>query len=61
MACNFAIESVVRSYHEYKSVWESPVYSKEFSCARDIGNYDPMPVAIAKEIGCAMVTVSHIP
>ena len=61
MACNFAIKSVVRGYHEYRSVWENPVYGKKFSCARDIGNYDPMPVAIAKEIGCAIVTVSHMP
>ena len=61
MACNFAIKSVVRGYYEYKSVWENPVYSKELSCATDIGSYDPMPVAIAKEIVCDIVTVGHMP
>ena len=45
MVCTFFIESMARGYHQYKDVWENPVYGEELNCARDIGNsHDPMAV-----------------
>ena len=51
MACTFFIESMAHGYHQYKDVWENPVYGEELDCARDIGNsHDPMVVyTILKE------------
>ena len=56
------IDSMARGYHQYKDVWENPVYGKELNCARDIGNsQDSMAVTILKEIDGASVTVGHLP
>ena len=55
------VESMVRGYHEYKTVWDSPVLGEELICAREIGNsYDPMAVAVKKEIHGETITVGHI-
>ena len=62
MACTFFIDSMARGYHQYKDVWENPVYGEELNCARDIGNsHDPMAVTVLKEIDGASVTVGHLP
>ena len=62
MAFTFVVESMVRGYHEYKTVWENPVLGEELRCVREIGNpHDPTAVAIQKEIGGEIVTVGHIP
>ena len=64
MACTFFIDSMVHGYHQYKDVWENPVYGEElnYNCARNIGNsHDPIAVTILKEIDGASVTVGHLP
>ena len=51
----------VHYYHEYKRIWENPVYGEELDYTRDIGNsHDPMAVAIMKEINDATVVVGHV-
>ena len=62
MAESFVVESMIRGYHEYKSIWDNPVNEEELNCARDIGNsYDPTAVAVMKEIDSEAKTVGHIP
>ena len=54
-------ESMVRGYHEYKTVWENPVLGEELSCMRETGNpHDPTAVAAQKEISGEIVIVGHI-
>ena len=49
MQFTFVVESMIRGYHEYKTVWEDPVLAEELRCMRKIGNpHDPMAVAIQK-------------
>ena len=62
MEFRFVVESMVRGYHEYKTVWDSPILGEELICAREIGNsYDPMAVAVKKEIHGETITVGHTP
>ena len=47
-------------YHEYKTIWDSPVLDKELKCFIQIGNlYNPMANAI-KEIYGETMMVNHI-
>ena len=38
MEFTFVVESMIRGYHEYKTVWENPVLAEELRCMREIGN-----------------------
>ena len=61
MEFRFVVESMVHGYHEHKTVWDSPVLGEELICAREIRNsYDPMAVAVKKEIHGETITVGHI-
>ena len=47
----FCIYSVVRGYHEYKSVWDNPLEDENLPCERETGNsHDPQAVAVKKMI-----------
>ena len=62
MEFTFVVESMIRGYHEYKTVWENPVLAEELRCTREIGNpRDPAAVAIQKQISGEMVIVEHVP
>ena len=62
MAESFVVESMIRGYHEYKSIWENPVVGEQLNCIREVGNsHDPMAVAVIKEIEGETKTVGHIP
>ena len=62
MEFTFVVESMIRGYHKYKTVWENPVLAEELRCTREIGNpRDPAAVAIQKQISGEMIIVGHIP
>ena len=62
MAESFVVESMIRGYHEYKSIWDNPVYGEELNCVREVGNsHDPTAVGVIKEIDGETKTVGHIP
>ena len=42
----FSVESMIRGYHEYQSIWENPSIGESLICEREIGNcYDTHAVA----------------
>ena len=58
----FTVESVIRGYHVFKSIWLNPVMEEELSCEREIGNtQDTHAVAMRKTIDGEVKTVIHIP
>ena len=58
------IDSMVRCYHEYKSVWENPVHGKELNCTRELRRLEILTILwqlpITEEIGDVIVTVGHV-
>ena len=45
----FCIDSMVRGYHEYQSIWHDPLADGELVGEREVGNsHDPHAVAIKK-------------
>lgn len=59
---SFAVESMIRGYHEYKRIWENPSEDVELVCEREIGNaHDTHAVAIQKDINGEIRIVGHIP
>ena len=62
MAVVFFLESMIRGYHEYKSIWSDPTLEEELECKREPGNpHDTHPVAVIKTISGSSVTVGHLP
>ena len=58
---SFSIDSMIRGYHQYKTIWENPSHHDELLCEREIGNaHDTHAVAIKKDIGGVQTTVGHI-
>lgn len=58
----FDVESMIRGYHEYIHIWESPSTGESLVCEREIGNsHDTHAVAIKKDIDGEIKTVGHIP
>ena len=58
----FSVESMIRGYHEYKSIWDNPSVCESLICEREVGNcYDTHAVAIKKNIEGDIKTVGHIP
>ena len=59
---SFAVNSMIRGYHEYKNIWESPTADDDLLCERKVGNpHDTHAVAIRKDIAAEITTVGHIP
>ena len=53
----YCCDSVVRSYHVYKDIWEAS-HGELLNCTRETGNvFDPFAVCM-KKCGC---TVGHVP
>ena len=58
----FTVNSMIRGYHVYKDIWESPTIGDEFICKREIGNpKDPLSVAVMKLIGGENTVIGHVP
>ena len=56
----FSVQSVVRGYHVYQSVWDAACDGKILLCKREVGNtHDPFSVAITK--GTTGIVVGHVP
>ena len=59
---SFAVNLMIRGYHEYKNIWESPTADDDLLCEREVGNpHDTHAVAIRKDIAAEITTVGHIP
>lgn len=57
----FAVESMIRGYHEYQTIWLNPVMEEELSCKQKIGNaHNTHAVAIRKTIDGEIKTVGHV-
>lgn len=55
-------ESMIRGYHEYKSIWSDPTLGEELECKREPGNPpDTHAVAVMKMISRSNVTVDYLP
>ena len=60
--CRFSIESMIRGYHEYKSILSDPTLGEELECKREPGNpHDTHAIAVIKSISGSRVTVGHLP
>ena len=58
---SFSLDSMIRGYHQYKTIWENPSRRDELLCECEIGNaHDTHAVAIKKYIGGVQTTVGHI-
>ena len=58
----FSVESMIRGYHEYKSIWENPSVGESLICEQEVRNcYDTHAMAIKKNIEGDIKTVGHIP
>ena len=53
---------MIRGYHEYKNIWESPTADDDLLCEHEVGNpHDTYAVAIRKDIAAEITTLGHIP
>ena len=58
---SFSMDSMIRGYHQYKTIWENSLHSDELLCEREIGNdNDTHAVAIKKDIGEVQTIMGHI-
>ena len=59
------VETMIRGYHEYTRIWESPSSTDNLFCQREIGNpHDTLAVAVKRNVAGddgTMTTVGHIP
>ena len=45
----FCIDSMIRSYHEYQSIWDNPLAAGDLLGERQTGNsHDPQAIAIKR-------------
>ena len=59
---SFFIDSEIRGYHEYMSIWENPVCGEVLNCHREPGNaHDTHAVAVKKVIDDDLKVVGHVP
>jgi len=59
---SFAVNSMIRGYHEYKNIWENPTADDDLFCEREVGNpHDTHTVAIRRDIAGKITTVGHMP
>ena len=50
-ACTFCIDSMVRGYCEFQSIWDIPLADRDLSCERKTGNsHDPQAMVLKKVI-----------
>ena len=58
---SFSVNSMIRGYYQYKTIWENPSCRDELLCKHEIGNaHDTHAVTIKKYIGGVQTTVWHI-
>ena len=58
----FLLNSMVRGYHEYKSLWTNLVNKEELICEREVGNpCNLQAVAMKKEISYVLQVAGHVP
>ena len=57
----FSLNSIVRGYHDYKSLWTNRFDGEEFFCEWEKGSpCDPQAVAMKKEISHVLQVVGHV-
>ena len=62
MACVFSIDSMIRGYLEYKTVWDDPIDGEELECKPEIRNsYDMHTIVVRKSIDREEKIVGHVP
>ena len=58
----FSIDSKIRVYHVYQTIWSNPYIGEELNCKREPGNsHDPHAVAMTKVISGVSTVVGHVP
>ena len=58
----FSVDSKIRGYHVYQTVWPNPFIGEELNCLCEPGNsHDPHTVAVMKRISGDSTVVGHIP
>ena len=58
----FSINSKIRGYHVYQTIWSNLYIGKELNCKREPGNsHDPHAVAMTKVISGVSTVVGHVP
>ena len=58
----FSIDSKIRGYHVYQTIWSNPCIGEELNCKREPGNsHDPHVVAMTKVISGVSTVVGHVP
>lgn len=56
------VNSLIRGYHEYKSIWKNSSTDNDLLCEHEVGNaHDTHAVAVRKDIVGKATTVRHIP
>ena len=57
IAYMFCIDSMIRGYHEYQSVWDNPLADRDLLCEWETGNsHDPQAIAIKRVIDGTLAT-----
>ena len=57
----FCVDSMVRGYHEYQSMWDNPLADRNLPCEWELGNsHNPQAMAI-KNLTDALQVVGHVP
>ena len=61
-AYTFYIDSVVRGYHDYQSIWDNPLADGNLFCERETGNsHDLQAVTIKKTIDGTLQIARCVP
>ena len=61
-AYTFCIDSMVRGYCEYQSIWDIPLADGDLPCGRKTRNSHDPPKALKKVIdGTQLQVVGHVP
>ena len=61
-AYTFYIDSMVRGYHDYQSIWDNPLADRDLLCEREMGNsHNLQVVAIKKMIGGTLQVTGCVP
>ena len=56
----FSVQSMIRGYHVYKSIWNPASDGKILPCKREVRNpHNPSSVAVTK--GTTGIVVGHVP
>ena len=58
----FAVSSVVKGYHKYKDVWNTPIDGAKLTCEKELSNpRDTLAVAVIEQSPSGELTLGHVP